>query len=139
MARRTVRVEIPISKPDEFAKLLKKVVDKNTAMGALSPLKNFAQVNMLTFDTKRADADKFRADSENLRQQSETKMEQARNVFGTAKGQNVNTPGTCYNMVNLIKDFLLINYAGNEEILSEWGFKVVVGAAKSPTPKKKKE
>ena len=84
------------------------------------------------FNSKLGGAESDRLESEKLREQSEAKMQQARIQLGTDKGQSINTPNTLYYLITLIRDFLLVVYAGNEEVLSEWGFKVVVGEAKSP-------
>ena len=133
MARRTVRVEIPVSKPDEFSKLLKNIVERHKQLGDKSPLKNFPKVDMGKYDNKRKDADTDRSESEKLREASEAKMQQARQKYGTDKGQTSNTPETLYNNTVLIKEFLLALNPGTEENLSEWGFNVVVGTAKSPS------
>ena len=137
MARKTNKIEIPISKPDEFVKLLNKVSAKNKALGAGSPLKALAQFTMATYDAKMAEADALRAKAEELRSQSENAMEKARLLYGTGKEQNINTSGTLYNMISSIKTMLMVQNKGNEEALSEWGFQVVVKKAstgKKTTP-----
>jgi hypothetical protein len=135
MAKRTVKVDVPIQKPDDFIKLLKKVVEKNASYGANSPLKNLPSVNMTNFGKQQAEAEKLRLESESLKVQSENKMEKARTLFGTDKGQTASTPGTLYNHILAIRDYLMVINKGNEEALSEWGFNVVV--KKASTAKKK--
>jgi hypothetical protein len=64
-------------------------------------------------------------------------MQQARNIYGTGKGQSINTPNTLFNTLDVIKKTLLLAFNGNEEALNAFGFDVVVGQAKSPAPKNK--
>jgi hypothetical protein len=116
---------------------LENIQKEHQKQGNNSPLKNNPQINMNQFEQHRSEADSLRADSEDLREQSEAKMQQANSIYGRAKGQNINTPDTLYNSVDIIKDILLLVYKGNEEKLSEWGFKVVIGQAKSPKPRAK--
>lgn len=137
MARKTVRVPIPIDKPDAFSKLCKNILEKNAELGNSSPLKTFPKFNQVDFNGKLIEGDANRTQSEKLREQAEAKMEQARIYYGTAKGQSVNTPNTLYNYVDVIKNYLLSYYSGAEEKLSEFGFHVVIGSAKSPTKKAK--
>ena len=137
MARKTIRVEIPVKKPNEFSKLLKKISEQHTTLGNASPLANNLKVDMNDFENKRNNADQKRSDAEKLRAQSEQAMKEAQTIYGTAKGQTINTPGTLYNMVGIIRDILLVTYKDNEEELSKWGFNVVIGQARSPKRKPK--
>lgn len=81
MARKTIRVKVPISKPDEFSKLLKGIKDQHTLLGNASPFMNNAKVNMITFDSKRNSADQKRVLAENLRGQSEQAMQDAKTQY----------------------------------------------------------
>lgn len=137
MSRKTVKVTVPISKPDEFTKLLKNIVKQHAKEGSKSPLKSQKNINMTTFKASAIKAEDLRDKAEKLRHESEKLMEQSRTLYGFAKGQTISTPGTLYNMVDDIKDTLLLAYKGNEEGLGEWGFDVSVGSAKSPSGKGK--
>ncbi|MBA4322652.1 MAG: hypothetical protein C0408_07535 [Odoribacter sp.] len=137
MARKTVKVKIPLQQPDDFSKLLKDVYTKHTALGANSPLNAFTKVNMTNYNTQRTGADAKRGQAIDLHRQAENLNEQADMIFGRGEGQTMETPNTLYNMISLIRDYLLVLNAGNEEALSEWGFKVVVDTAKSPVRKPK--
>lgn len=137
MSRKTIRVEIPISRTDEFSKLLKAIVAQHQSLGNNSPLKNIPNLDMNVFDGNRTDADAKRTKSEKLKAESEDLMLQANTVYGKAEGQDIQSPGTLYNLVAIIRDILLLVYKGNEEALSQWGFKVVLGQAKSPVRKPK--
>lgn len=138
MARRTTRVEIPLNKPEEFSKLLNNIQKKHEDMDTDSPFANDPDLNMTEFVDKLSTADALRKKSELLKQQSENAMEQARIIYGTDKGQTVNTKGTLYYMLDLAKKALLRKHKGNEEALGEYGFKVVTGTAKSPAKKEVK-
>lgn len=132
MSRKTVKVTVPVSKPDEFGKLLKNIIAQHAEEGSKSPLKSHRSVNMTTFKSLSVKAEDLRSKAEQLRHRSEKLMEQSRSIYGFGKGQTISTPYTLYNMVDDIKDTLLLAYKGNEEGLGEWGFDVSVGAAKSP-------
>ena len=138
MARRTVKIKIPIAKPDTFSKLLKSIIKRHEALGKESPLNGFVKVDMKTFGPRTTKADAHRAKSEALKDTSEAEMELAKNVYGTAEGQTAETPGTLYNDVEAILHlFRGSTYKGTEEAISEWGFNVVIGSAKSPKRKPK--
>src|SRR5438045_835197 len=107
MARRTVRVEIPIKKPEEFSKLLNNIKKQHLLLGDDSPLKDDPDVDMTGYTTKLAQADALRDESESHREISEQKMEQAKNLYGTGKSQTVDTPGTLYYEADVIKKGLL--------------------------------
>jgi hypothetical protein len=131
MAKKTVKVALPIRKILELLVLVKAVFVKHTSLGEGSPVKN---VDMDDFDDKTKQIEILRAEAAVLRAQSEAKMEQAQALVGTAPGQDSSTPGTIYNDLTKIRNQLLVTYDGNEELLSEWGFKVVVS---TPTYKHK--
>src|SRR4051812_19317969 len=100
MARKTIRVEIPTKKPEDFSKLLNNIKKQHTALGTNSPL---AGIDMETFNTLLTQADDLRDEGESLKAVSEDKMQQARTIYGTHEGQSVDTRGTLYNLCNLIK------------------------------------
>lgn len=54
--------------------------------------------------------------------------------LGTADGQTAYTKDTVLNLVTYARDLLLVESEGEEESLSGYGFNVVVGSAKNPTP-----
>ena len=140
MARRTVRVEMPIKRPDAFMQLLKDIIDRHLTLinsGNPSPLDPNSKIDMTAFIAFFTDAKAKLTQSRGFKEKSENLMQQAQTVIGTAKGQNVNTPDTLYNTADDIKDFFLNFYKGNEEAMSEWGFKVVVGEAKNAVRKPK--
>lgn len=137
MARKTIKVEIPVKKPEAYSKLLNKILEKHTALGASSPLTGDPDIDMTVFGNKLTAANDKRKESEDLREQSQKLMEQANNIYGSGKGQTVSTEGTLYYMADVIRTALLKKYKNNEEALSEFGFDVVVGQAKSPTKKPK--
>ena len=58
-------------------------------------------------------------------------------AFGLGKNQTKDTANTGLFLVTGIRDGLLKSFRNNEEKLSEYGFKVVVGTAKSPSKKTK--
>ena len=89
MAKKTIKVNIPIKKILELIVLLKAVVVKNTAMGVDSPITN---VDMVKFAANVAALEAFRVESASLRAQAENKMEQANKLVGTEPGQDSQTP-----------------------------------------------
>lgn len=132
MARKTVRVSVPKDSPEDFLKLLGSVLKKHKQLGDKSPLKNLTKVNLKDYEAGLVSVEQQRQKSEELRQQSENLMQQAYTTLGIAKGQTASTPNTLYSALLTIRDYLLALNRGEEEALSEWGFNVVVGTAKSP-------
>lgn len=139
MARKTIKVSIEIKKPQDFSKLVHRILEKHKEMGKSSPLKSFINFNEKDLSVKLSKGDAARHESETLKKKSESKMEDARKLYGTAAGQNITTPGTVYHDAAGIRKFLLSYYEGQEEKLSEFGFDVVIGSAKSPGNKKIKK
>jgi hypothetical protein len=137
MARRTVRATIPINQPNKFSRLLNQIVKYDNSLGAKSILKADPSIDMNAFAANLAKADSLRAQSEALKAQSEDLMQQAKTLYGTAPGQSINTPGTLYCQVDLIKKTLLKTYKGSEEALGEYGYNVVISQTKSPVYKTK--
>lgn len=132
MSRKTVRVEVPSSKPELFIKLGQDIGTKHTALGADSPLDTNKMTTLAarttSAGTKNTTAKAKDAEAQMLRQQRDTDL-------GMADGQNAQTPDTVLNLISYARDQLLVTHAGNEEALSEYGFNVVVGTAKGPTKK----
>jgi len=130
MARKTVRVDIPSNSPDDFIKLGRDIHAKHVADGASSPLNTDKMLALKAAldlaEPKNVQAKQLDAQAQTLRQARDTSM-------GTADGQNAQTPGTGLNLVSNARDQLLLTFEGNEESLSQWGFNVVIGTAKSPT------
>ena len=134
MSRRTVKIEIPNGKPDEFIKLCQDILAKVTADGADSEVDPdlVAQLTAATTPaaTKNQSAKQKDAEAQSLRQDRDT-------LLGLADGQNSETPGTALNAVSLIRSGLELKLHGKEETMGLFGFKVQVGSAKSPTKKPK--
>lgn len=127
--RKTVRVKIPVSSPDDLISLSKDVDRKHKDQGEESPLTPL--LDMEGYDQKLQDAMQLREEAKILKAQSESKLEESKLILGLGKDQNVYTPGTLYNKLWKIKNHLLAIHKGNEEKLSEWGFNVVIGTAKT--------
>jgi hypothetical protein len=58
--------------------------------------------------------------------EKEAMNEQARNIIGMGKGQNVTIPNTLYYYIKNVEQFFRFKFKGNEEQASLWGFNVVV-------------
>ncbi len=129
MTRKTVRVEVPTHKPDQFISLAESINSKHESLGEASPLVSLNKMDV--FSGKLGEGKQLRDESKELKRSSESKMEQAKLNLGLATGQTSATPDTVYNLMLRVRDLLLVTYRGNEEKLSEWGFKVVVGQAKT--------
>ena len=129
MARRTVRVELPTSKPDQLIDLGERIVTRSAAPGASGTLDPDRVARLATVTgtakTNHINAEAKAAESQVARQSRDT-------TLGIAKGQSANTPDTVLKHILSVRDQLLIEYEGNEEKLSEFGFDVAIGTAKSP-------
>ncbi len=144
MARKTVRVNIPSSKPEALLRLGQAAVATHKAKGANSPLDD-EKMKLLdrlvngqpaTADTPAVDGADQKNQSAKLHDAAAQTDRQARDILlGIADGQTSDTKGTALNLLGYVRDELLVVSDGNDEALGEWGFDVVVGTAKSPTKK----
>ena len=129
MARKTVRVDIPIGKPDDLIALAQRIVARHVSEGDKSSLPaeklTALQTVATTADTTNTSAKGFDAQAQSARQTRDQ-------ALGIADGQTAYTPGTVLNLVTFVRDQLLLNYEGTEEALSSYGFNVVVGSAATP-------
>ena len=132
MARKTVRVDVPINSPDAMLKLAGDIEKQHGDPEASSPLKPAKVAEMaaraVEAAKKRARADALDADAKTLRNAADV-------LIGTAPGQTAETPNTLYNDITGFRDALLVEHRGNEEALSGYGFDVVVGTAAGPKRK----
>lgn len=124
MSRKTIRVDIPIDKPDETIKLCEDINEKHIALGVNSPLTSF--FDMAAFIAKALDAKQKRKDARIADGKSQSSYNQSATLCGIAKGQNKQTKGTLYVLVCSIRDFLQLKFRDNPEELSNWGFEVVI-------------
>ena len=127
--RRNVSVEIPLKSPEALLKLCDDIFQQHTDDGVSSVLLN-GPVDMVEFDAKRTEAKTLIGEHDDLMDSKQSKNNQALNILGYGEGQTSLTEGTVYFFHCAIRDFLLNKYEGTEEQLSEWGFDVVIGAAK---------
>ncbi|MBP7497704.1 MAG: hypothetical protein KA792_08590 [Bacteroidales bacterium] len=125
----TVKVDIPIRKPDTISKLCNDLIAKHTDMGQDSPL---AQDDIDALSTQLGIENSKRTLARRTHNQAQSATNDADVALGSAKGQSNKTVNTLYYTVNLVKKTLLIHYRGYEEHLSEWGFNVVIGQAHMP-------
>jgi len=130
MARKTVRVDVPTSNPDKLIQLGKDILTQNAKAPASNQL-DAAKMGKLKTAIGIADGNNVQA--KQLDGQSQLLRQQRDTALGTATGQTAMTPDTALNLINYSRDLLLTNNAGNEELLSQYGFNVVIGQAKSPT------
>ena len=132
--RKTVRVELPTSSPDDFLVLIQAIIAKHTKDGAGSPLdaKKMATLSALcaAATAKNQEAKTADAAAQQARQMRDT-------ALGLAKSQTTQTPDTGLALATYVRDQLLLTYKGTEEALSAYGFEVVVGSAKTATRAKK--
>jgi len=133
MTRKTIRVEMPVNTPEEFVRLAENIRLQHQNLGENSPLMVLNVMDV--FNDKITQGKQLRDRSKEMKRVSESLMEESMLNLGLATGQTSQTPGTVYNLMLKVRDFLLVTHRGNEEKLSEWGFKVVVGQAKAPRKK----
>jgi hypothetical protein len=129
MARRTVRVEIPNGSPDDLIKLGQSIIAKHQSNGASSPLDATKMTKLAALLTSSAQNNQAAKDADAAAQTARQNRDTA---MGIADGQNASTSGTGLNLIAYARDQLLIANEGSEEALAQYGFKVVVGSAKTP-------
>lgn len=136
MARKTVKIEIPINNEDEMIHLSKAVKKRHdeTPAGEKSPLEKY---DIKDFDEKTTVGEANKIEQRRLDKLSQAEGEKAALKIGTGKGQTVQTKGTLYNYLTRMRDTLLDFYEDDAEQLGQWGYKVVTGEAKSPVRKPK--
>ena len=131
MARKTVRVDIPTSSPQDLMKLGQAIVDKDKADGDASRLDDKKIAALSAALAIAVPQDKAANDADAVAQKARQTRDQA---LGLADGQTVYTKDTALNLVTYARDLLLVENEGQEEALTAYGFNVVVGSAKGPTP-----
>ena len=131
MARKTVRINVPLGNPDELVSLAAAIHAKHTTLAANSPLKGLTDLEMADFGSKATEADSQRKAAKDADRKAQEANGKASTLIGVAPGQTQNTAGTLLFGITQIRDFLAAVNKGNEEALSGWGFDVVVGQAKS--------
>jgi len=135
MAKKTVRVKIPINRPEQLIKLAKQVLEK---LQQSLPKELEGRVDVQVFKEMLEKAINFRKSSRQHRARAEADMQVAKQALGTAEAQTVNTNDTIYFFLTFIRDILLVIHRGNEEALGRYGYDVVVGSSVPGRKKKKK-
>lgn len=135
MAKKTVRVKIPINRPEQLIKLARQVLEK---LQKSLPKELEGRVEVQVFKEVLEKAISFRDSSKAHRAKAEADMQVANQALGTAEAQTVNTKNTIYFFLTLIRDILLIIHRDNEEALGRYGYDVVVGSSVPGRKKKKK-
>lgn len=129
MARKTVRVDIPMSKPDDLIVLGKAICSQHSAQGDKSPLDAGKMTALLAL---MANADATNSNAKSLDAQAQTARQSRDQSLGIADGQTAYSPNTALNIITYARDQLLVSLEGDEESLGNYGFNVVVGSAKTP-------
>ncbi len=124
MSRQDIRIELPVANPDGTLTLIGKAAERNTALGASSPVKDdFDWVTIGTDITAtQALVDQAKA-SDRL---SQRQHYQALKLLGIAPNQNLQSTDTVYPLLIDVRDILLVKNQTNPEELSLWGFNVTV-------------
>ena len=78
------------------------------------------KIHLQIQSTKQAEETYKKAKS--LHAQAEAETQDAHQLIGIYKKQNIRTKGTLYNFIGLFRTELLMVYQGNEEELSKFGF-----------------
>ena len=131
MARKTVRVDVPTGSPDALISLGQSILKKHTADGNASPLDNDKMTKLGTALGIAVPQNQAAKDADAVAQKARQVRDQA---LGTADGQTAYTKDTALNLITYARDLLLVEDEGQEEALTAYGFNVVVGSAKNPTP-----
>ena len=131
MARKTVRINVPLGNPDQLVALAGAIHKKHAELGANSPLKGLPDLDMAEFSDDVTEADTQRKAGKEFERKAQEANGRATTLIGVAPGQTQNTTGTLLFGVTHIRDLLAAVNKGNEEALTGWGFDVVVGQAKS--------
>ncbi len=123
MSKETLRIEIPIHRPDDFLRLCTSVSAKHDADPAASPLD---PAMMATFAANLITAEGHRQTGLQQHNLGQSRLGASVRTLGFAKHQNSKTPGTLNNLLLQVRDSLDIANRQNPEATSEWGFDVQV-------------
>jgi hypothetical protein len=138
MARTTVRVDVPVGRPDDLVALIDAITkesDRLNAVTANSSPVPAAMITALKAASVSAKADRISAKDHD--RQAQLLFEKANTTLGIAKGQSVRSEGTGLNLIAKARDLLLALNMGKENALEPFGFTVVVGSAAAPVKKPK--
>jgi len=129
MPRKTVRIDIPLGRPDVMILLAKKICSQHAAAGDKSPL-DAAKLSVLQQVIEVAEEKHLAALAHDAQAQS---ARQTRDQsLGFAEGQTAYSPNTALNIVTYARNQLLLTLEGDEKALGDYGFDVVIGLAKLP-------
>jgi len=131
MARKTVRINVPLGNPDDLVSLAESIHAKHTELKDKSPLKGLTDLDMDDFGENVTEADEQRTNAKDFERKAQEANGKASGIIGVGPGNTRNTKGTLLFGITQIRDFLAAVNKGNEEALNGWGFEVVVGQAKS--------
>lgn len=137
MARKTVRIDLPLGNPDELIQLAQKIVEKHAELAENSPIHALKDLNMAEFGAGATEAGSQRQVAKEAERTAQESNGRAASLLGTAPGQTQETKGTLLFGITRIRDLLGAVNKGNEEALTSWGFEVTIGQAKAPTRKLK--
>ena len=131
MARKTVRINVPLGNPDDLVALAESIHTKHAELKDKSPLKGLTELDLDVFGENATEAGEQRSAANDHERKAQEANGRASSLIGNGPGQTQNTKGTLLFGITQIRDFLAAVNKGNEEALSGWGFDVVVGQAKS--------
>jgi hypothetical protein len=136
MARTTIRIELPASRPDDLVALIDAITKESDRINVLVP--NSSPVPAALITSLKAAATSAKADrlaAKDHERQAQVSFEKANATLGLAKGQSIRSGGTGLNLIARARDLLLALNLGKENALEPFGFKVVVGSAAAPVKK----
>lgn len=126
--KRNVRVDIPDDTPEGLLALCNAISEKHIDDGLTSILTD-SEVDMAAYTTLLGEANTLLGQCVTLRGTRQSNFDNAILIIGYSEGQTAETPGTLYNFNTGIRDRLLNKHPGVEEMLSEYGFDVVISAS----------
>lgn len=124
-------ISLPSSSPYDMLDAADKCIARHKELGKDSPLNSF---DMKSFEQYGKEARGYINYARKYHDDAELVSEKLNDLLGFGKEQSIRTKGTLYNRVGLIRDYLLVLYAGNEKQIEAWGFKIIIS-----TSKKKKD
>ena len=133
MGRKTIRVDIPFRQPDEMIQLAQSIL--SYISGNPNPALDSGKIRKLADLTDSASSNNTLG--KNLDAQAQVARQRRDTALGIADGQSAATPDTILNLVNYVRDQLMVQNECSEEVLQQYGFNVFIGTAKSPSRSQK--
>lgn len=145
MAKKNIRVKLPTGSPDSMIGLSEAITEQHESYSSPEPSpapsataepaeeSPLHHLDMDGFKKTTTRAKEMLKESRKLHSHAEGLTMQAYTIMGFAHGQTIQTPGTLYFDMDVIRGVLLSHHKEDEEAIEDYGFNVLVGETNGRT------